>query len=652
MFLTRTALTLSLLTPLASAQVEHGGRPPSMLRRLGQPVPTARMVPVRADLLLAEDAAPVATSADPDEAPNKPLRFAEVLPVDLDLENSGVWEDLAGGGRAWRLRIHSPGAKSLALVFRRFQLPEGGELYVYDDPGKEVRGAYTELEHRRDGKFAMRPMRGDALTLEYFEPANSRSPGQIVLAAVAHDYRGVVDWVDPDSQGDPVDRDGSGGGSCEVDITCALGTGWENQRKACVKIFSLSEGAFCSGSLLNNTANDGTLLVLSAAHCGDLSTAVFTFNYDMPACRSGVPGGTDVTGATPLVFDEDSDVQLVRLVAPQGPTAFPVFLAGWDRSDTIPAATALIHHPGGDPKKISRDFDAPLQPGKFWRILTWERGITEGGSSGAPLFDPNRRFIGNLDSGASSCPVPNNDFCTRLAAVWPSVAPYLDPLGTGQITLDGLDVAAVTQQPFTVTGILPSQIPVLDPSTSRTLRILGTGFPETLEVVVSGIPVNPFFYTHSGHSFINIDLPPIRIGQFRLGVRNGTTITDFPLTVVGVTEPRYQVGFGTLNEPVFSDLDTDTYMADVPGHIHYCFYSLSPLPSIHRVLKLDLGNNFTDVRYCLINPIPPEGFLKIHRDVKPTWLPPTTTVYSQTCCVTHGGRTFPASNLQQFAFQF
>lgn len=646
MYLARTALALSLLIPLASAQVEHGGRPPSLLRGLQKRAPTARMQPVRADLLLAEDEAP---PADPDQPANKPLRFAEVLPVDLGLANSGEWEELPGGGRVWRLRIESPGAKSLSLVFRRYQLPPGGELYVYDDARKEVRGAYTELEHRLDGQFAMRPLRGDALTLEYFEPASGRGKGELALAAVAHDYRGVLDWGDVDPQGDPVNRSGGGGGGCEVDVACPLGAGWESQAKACVKVISISAGAFCSGSLLNNTANDGTLLVLSAAHCGDLSTAVFSFDFER-GCRTGVPTGTDVTGSTTLVFDATADVQLVRIVAPQGPQAFPVFLAGWDRSDAVPTFTTLIHHPGGDVKKISRDSNAPLMPGKFWRILNWERGVTEGGSSGAPFFDPAKRFIGNLDSGASSCPVPTNDFCTRLAPVWPLLAPYLDPLDTGQITLDGLDLATVTPPPFTVTGILPAQIETLDPSPARTLRILGTGFPETLEVTVNGIVLNPFFYTHSGYSFINIDIPPLPIGQFRLGVRNGTAITEFPLKVVSATQPKFQVGFGTLNEPIFSAFGVDTIYADVPGHVQISFWSLSNLPSVRRPLILDLGNNFTNLGFCLNNVIPPTGLLRIHHDIKPGWLPPGMTFYSQSVCTSHG-RPFPKSGLQQSQFQ-
>jgi len=636
-------LTLAFLLPLASAQVEHGGRPPSQLRALRKPVPTARMQPVRADLLLAEDAAP---PAHPDQPANKPLRFADVLPVDLDLSNSGAWE-LAGGGRVWRLRIHSPGARSLALVFRRFQLPAGGELYVYDDAKKEVRGAYTELEHRPDGEFAMRPLRGDALTLEYFEPAGAPSPGEIALSAVAHDYRGVLDWLEPQ------DRSGGGGGTCEVNVACPLGAAWGNEINACVKILSLTAGAFCTGSLLNNTANDGTILVLSAAHCGGLGSAVFTFKFELSACRQGVPAsGNVITGSTRLMVDESSDVQLVRIVAPQGPMAFPVFLAGWDRSDVAPAFTTLIHHPGGEPKKISRDSEPPLMPGKFWRILDWEFGISEGGSSGAPLFDPAHRFIGNLDSGASSCPVPTNDFCTRLAAAWPALEPFLDPLGTGQLTLDGLDLATVTPQPFSVTGILPAQIPTLDPSPARTLRILGTGFPNTLEVVVNGIALNPFYSSLSGHSFINIDMPPLPIGQYNIGVRDGALSSGvFPLTVVGVTEPRMQTGLGIPNEPVGSTFGVDTFHADVPGHIHYCYWSLSNQPSINPFISLAIGNNFTDIRTCKINPIPSRGYIKVHHMIPFGKVPFGTTVYNQSCCVSHG-LPFPTSNTQQTVVQF
>jgi lysyl endopeptidase len=36
-------------------------------------------------------------------------------------------------------------------------------------------------------------------------------------------------------------------------------------------------------------------------------------------------------------------------------------------------------------------------------IVNWNSGITEGGSSGSPLFDQNHRVVGQLGGGPSSC---------------------------------------------------------------------------------------------------------------------------------------------------------------------------------------------------------------------------------------------------------
>src|SRR5688572_9149140 len=307
------ALALSLLSVAGGAQTEHGGRPPSLQRPLRLPTPSARMQPVRADLLEAEDHAAEASGVR-----GGGLRFAEVLPVELSLADSGVWEELGRGARVWRLRISSPGAKSLSLVFSRYHLPQGGELYVYDDAHREVRGAYTDLENRLDGQFSVRPLRGGALTLEYYEPASARGQGELSLSHVAHDYRDVLSLIE--------DRNGGGGGvagNCQLDPACPLGVGWGNQVNAAVHIQSIQGGVLCSGSLLNNTSGDGSLLVLSAEHCGGLSTAIFTFNFERPLCRDGVAPCTNVlTGAVQLVRDEDLDIQLARVNAPQSGQPF------------------------------------------------------------------------------------------------------------------------------------------------------------------------------------------------------------------------------------------------------------------------------------------------------------------------------------------
>jgi hypothetical protein len=634
-------LFLLLLAAGAGAQTEHGGRPASLRRDLAREVPTARLRPVPVDLLLAEDAA----------RPKGALRFADVQAVELGLANAGVWEDLDGGGRVWRLRIHSSGAKSLALVLARYALPPGAELYVYDDARSDVRGAYTEHENRLDGTLALRPLRGDALTLEYVEPASARGRGELVVGAVAHDYRGVLDLLGPAA---PSDRSGSGGsGACEIDVVCPLGAAWQPQIDATVHVLSLSSGLMCSGSLLNNTTNDGALLVLSAAHCGALANAVFTFKYERPLCGSGTaPTTNTLTGATQLVYDEAVDVQLVRVDAPQAPQPFPVYLAGWDRSDVAPSSSVIVHHPAGDAKKISRDDDAPGQFQQFWRILDWEQGVTEGGSSGAPMFDPAGRFVGNLDSGSSSCTVPtDDDFATRLASAWPALEPYLDPRGTGQLVLDGLDLATVTPQPFDVGQVVPLDVPALVPGVLRTVRVIGSGFTDATTVRIDSNPLDASRFVRGGHSFLNLDLPQLAVGAHILTVTESGVGESVPFAIVPVDGPLLQVNEGIDLEPVFSFAGVDTIHADVPGHVHYCYWSLSGLPSVHPMLTLALGNSFTQLMTCRVGTIPPVGWRTVHHPINFGALPSGVRVYTQSACMTHG-RPFPASNLQVTEFQF
>jgi hypothetical protein len=635
----RLALGLAVLTAVTvrtGAQREHGGLPASFRSSLRKPVPTARMRPVRADLLRAEDAA---------SGWHEALRFGEALEVELGLQDAGVWEDLPGGGRVWRLRVLSPGAKSLAFVFRRYQLAEGCELHVYDDARAVVRGAFTEHENRRDGQFAVAPVRGEALTLEYYEPARARGLGELELASVTHDYLDVWSLIE--------DRNGSGGaGACQVDVACPEGLPFLDVIDSAVHVMS-PVGILCSGSLLNNTADDGTILVLSAAHCTGLANATFTFRFQRPRCRGGVaPAINTITGATQLVLDTTLDVQLARLDVPQAPLPYRVYLAGWDRSDVAPPSSAIIHHPGGDAKKISLDDDPPGKLFNFWRIFDWETGVTQGGSSGAPMFDPSGRFIGNLDSGASSCQVPtNDDFATRLAAVWPLFEPYLDPIGSGQTALGGLDLALVSPHPFSVKGVFPPKVEALLPGPQRSVRVLGNGFDDATALELDGVPLDPQRFVRGGHSWFNVDLPQLDVGPHAFTVIRGAERGTAALEVVPALEPRYQVNGGARGEPIFSSLGIDTLHADLPGHLHYLFWSLSNVPSVNRFLSLGLGNGFTDLSRCRIGLVPANGWSTRHFDVPPGAFTFGVRIYSQTMCASHGLPRH-VSNLQESEFQF
>jgi hypothetical protein len=626
----------ALLALPAAAQVEHGGHPVAQRRKLESPAPTAQMVPV------AQSLAPGVRPALPPTAAGTPRRFGEVLEVDLDLDD-GRWEELDGGDRVWRLRISSPGAYSLAFVFRHFSLPEGGELFVHDDTGQVVRGAYTALENRLDGEFAIQPTPGDALTLEYFEPARARGRGDLSLALVVHDTLNVFALPAPGQR-----SGGGGSGACNIDVACPPGVGWEDQSSSVARLMVLPSGTLCSGSLLNNTSGDGTLLVITAEHCGNLTNAVFTFNYELPSCGAGVAPTTDtLTGATELVVDEALDFRLARINDP-APASYGLRLSGWNRTDVPPASAVGIHHPGGDVKKISVEAQPPVAVGTEWEVH-WDAGVTEGGSSGSPLYGADGLYVGQLSRGSSSCAFPGGaDFYGRLALQWDLLGPYLDPAGLGSTTIAGLDPATVVAGPFDVTAVVPGQVETLYPGVRKPVRVLGAGFDDTATIAVDGIALTAGSYVRSGNTWLNVDPPELNIGPHTLTVTQAGQSRSVPFDVVAPAGPRFQLSTGEVDAPLITFVGGELYHADQPGHVHYCFWSFSNVPSVHPFLTLALGNAFSQVGACRIQAIPAEGWMKIVHPIPSASFPPGTVVYAQTACVNHGtGLPLPTSELQQ-----
>jgi hypothetical protein len=167
------------------------------------------MPPIDVAALLAEDAAQTDKVA--------PFRFGWGHEVQLGLEEAGLWEELPGGQRLWRLRVQSPGAFSINLIFDRYALPDGARLWVRNDAGR-VLGAFTSALNQPHGMFATEPLAGDAVTLEYVEPA-SAPIASLRVSQVVHAYRDIL--------GDGAKRGGSTkAGACNINVNCPLGANW------------------------------------------------------------------------------------------------------------------------------------------------------------------------------------------------------------------------------------------------------------------------------------------------------------------------------------------------------------------------------------------------------------------------------------------
>lgn len=414
---------------LLKAQIEHGGLPLSLDRSLTAPV-GVRLPDVDVAALRAQDLV-----NDLDKS--IPWRFGKNHSVALDLDNSGSWTTLADGTRLWRLALECPGALSVNFEFNDFRPAPAGKVFVLDQWGGHL-GAYTSANDAGTHVLGVQAVKGQRIVIEYSIPATGPR-GNLRVGQVTHGYRDVFRYA----------RALNESGTCNNNVICPEGDGWRDQIRS-VAMITVSGSGICTGTLINNCAQDGTPYFLTANHClpGNLnvSTWVFRFNWDSPTCSPTTNGPTNqtVSGATLLANSAGTDVALLRLNSTP-PANYNVYYSGWDRSGTFPTAQTAIHHPAGDIKKISFDNNAPGQAtyggASCWRILAWDDGTTEPGSSGSGLWDQNKRLIGQLYGGQATCSNNVNDYYGRFDLSYSLLQTWLGTCGN---TLNGYDPNAPT----------------------------------------------------------------------------------------------------------------------------------------------------------------------------------------------------------------
>jgi len=233
---------------------------------------------------------------------------------------------------------------------------------------------------------------------------------------------------------------------------------------------------WCTGSVINNTNNDRTPYILTADHCAadasvtDLNQWVIYFNYQSDNCDDPIsePTSKTMTGATKIAASSNSgtmgsDFYLVSLKQPI-PADYNAYFMGWDRTGLGSTNGVTIHHPAGDIKKISTYtsdlITTTYSSGGYVGSIngTWEvvwsptangHGVTEGGSSGSPIYSQDGFLIGTLTGGWASCAnLTGEDYYGKFDYHWDKsgladdtqLKPWLDPTNTGIQILAGVKV--------------------------------------------------------------------------------------------------------------------------------------------------------------------------------------------------------------------
>lgn len=453
-------LFFSLFSVVVYGQISYGGKPlpldfEGMTRRTG---------PVR-DLFVEMppfDSQAAVWRAGIEQKKFRSLEFAHKFFVHLRPGNSGI-TFTTDNLKVWRVGIRSKGAYSLNILFSKFRLPEGAKVFVYNSGQTEILGSYTHRNNTDLNLLPVQPVSGDALIVEYQEPTDAAFRGEIEVGEVNHDFLGLFRASEPR---DPLE-------GCHPNLVCypenvPIGSG--------VVGLIINGSLYCTGSLINNTAEDGTPYLITATHClnNDFNpkflknrkydlvagNIVAFFHYESPLCSTNIRGPLQMTlaSADSVLISERHDISLLKL-RQKPPKEYQPYYLGWNAEIAPSGAYHGIHHPNGGVKKVAIK-EGKLQIGSFlesynmepnsFRIVkAWDTGNTEQGSSGSPLLDKEKRMIGTLTGGESTCTGKRGpDLYASLHHFWNveeslenphSIACYLDPKEEGITRCDGFN---------------------------------------------------------------------------------------------------------------------------------------------------------------------------------------------------------------------
>ena len=480
-----------LVLTICLAQVSTPSTPKSFYIDENIPLSTVTLPSFDVDQFLIED------DNEMRSGDTKPYRFANPISVNLNMNNAGIWTELEDGSMVWMLEIESVGAFSLNIIYDIFDIPDGAEFFVYSDDVEMVLGAFTSFNHKPHGGFSTAPVKGDKIILEYNQPSNASFDGNISISTIAHDYRNVF-FNEERGYGDS--------GSCNNNVACSVGDDWRDEIRSVAMILTSGGSRLCTGSLINNATQDLSPYFLTANHClGGNNSWIFMFNYESPQCSNqNGPTNMTVSGSSLLASSSTSDVALL-LLNETPPQDYNVHYAGWDVSGSTPSIPVGIHHPSGDIKKISFDYDNASNSGNYWDVDSWDDGTTEPGSSGSPLFDgQTHRIIGQLYGGVASCTNFGYDTYGKTSVSWNlGLSDYLDPNNTGLSYIDGIDAIDLPDPELSLSNINLDFELENDESDLSSITISNTGEDESV-----------LFYSLSIRSFENPMGGPDNINNF------------------------------------------------------------------------------------------------------------------------------------------
>ena len=400
---------------------------------------------------------PPANEADQQAEPGsgQPLQigFHRAIPSEFqgDLSSRMDWTALGDGSIVGAVSVTSPEARAVRAGIRA-ELGSGGEVRFFDSRtstndavqgrGHQEFPVMTRADFREGGESetVWSPIvESDTIGIEVTLPSrDALSDFSFSIEKISHIYAPMQQLGHT-----PIRLECSN----HVDVQCRSRSARDQQGAVGRIVFEVDGGtAMCSGTLLNDTRDDGYIpYFLTANHCVSTNTVARTIEarwfYQRASCGSERLDPRDETtqgGALVLATSVAQDSTLLRFRSslPGG-----LYYSGWS-ADAVSHPTQVygIHHPDGGVKKYSAGRTLRHQDARICEdsendigcitvkdavIVDWSDGTVEPGSSGSGLFDDNR-LIGVASGTGGTC-AERNAYYGPFQHFFPRVRRWLSP---------------------------------------------------------------------------------------------------------------------------------------------------------------------------------------------------------------------------------
>ena len=544
--------------------------------------------------------------------PGQALQAGFSIPVHFTPDTDGDWVLLGDSLWVWRMQINVKHAHGIGMILENFELSDHSMLFVYDKEADFHVGSFTSGNNNPQQLLSIQAVPGESLIIEYREsvlPDNNDRFGDssFEIKEIIYLVNGLIDTSD--------ERNLGSSDWCMLSVNCPEGDNWQRHKRGVARLLMRQGNSWfwCSGSLINNTANDGTPYLLTADHCAseasptDMDLWQFYFNFERPGCEAiGNPPNNVLYGASKISsgpLDGGSDFKLLLLHhAP--PVSWRPYYNGWDRMDIAADSGVGIHHPAGDAKMIST-FEGSVVSGggsfntgevmaenSAWRFpfVATESGhsVTQGGSSGSPMFNQNGLIVGTLSGGSSTCSNQNAiNVYGKMSFHWQNnldhpmhqLGPHLDPINSNRFFINGYD-------PYIENHPAPGFV---------TARATNNYTESEVKWFKPGhAPNHPGWFSHTSQFVNHINHGPERVTVFDAAALG----FSYPITISKVSHVFRE----TTNDAWESDQFVFRIYDETGYNLIYSSTSLTAESLVEVVYELDSTLTFEDKFYVSVRP--------------------------------------------------